>query len=203
MPRVHSILARAAKRERRCAKCGEDIKVGQAVYKWTRRNWPTAYQHQACGYPRASQLSSRKTAVIYDAIQDADFALSEALPDDAAPGGSYEIDTTPLTDQLSEIADIAESVGAEYEESADNLPEALQYGMQAEALRDVSERLNDWAQELRDLGFDDATIEFRELEEDEDMNEWRDAMQDEIDTLADNLSEQAMDALSEVPEYEG
>lgn len=203
MPRVHTVVTRAASKPRSCARCGEPIEIGQTVYKWTRRNWPTAYQHQACGYPRASQLSSRKTAIIDDAIQDADWSLGEIELGDAAPGDSFDIDTAHLEEILGGIADEADNVASEYSESADNLPEALQYGAQAEALRDVSQRLEEWASDLRSPSFDNTRVELRELDDDESIEDWRDEMIELINETAEALSQEAQDLVTEVPEYEG
>jgi hypothetical protein len=151
--------------------------------------------------PRPSQLYSRKTAVIEDAILDADFTFTEELPAEAQPGESHEIDTSHVEEVLSGIADVAESVGEEYEESADAMPEGLQQGYQAEAMRDVAERLRDWATDLRDKDFDTA-VELRDLEDGEDMESWRDEMQDVLNEAASKLSDEAQEAVGEMPGYE-
>lgn len=203
MPRVHFVHARAAKKERRCARCGEPIEVGQAVYKWTRRNWPTAYQHQGCGYPRPSQLSSRKTAVIEDILHDVDWSFTETLDENASPGDTHEIDTSHVQQLLEEVADAAEEVGSEYSGNADALPEGLQYGSQAEAMRDVGQNLEQWASDMRYHTFDDTTVDLRELEENETPDEWRVAMQEEIDDACNRISEEAEELTQDMPEYEG
>lgn len=202
MPRVNTVVARASKRERNCTKCSEPIEVGQAVHNWTRRNYPTQYMHVACGFPKPSQLYSRKTASIEDLLQDADFTFSETLSEEYGPGDEYEIDTAHVTSVLEEIADVAESVGEEYEESADNLPEGLQQGYQAEALRDVAERLRSWADELRQTEFE-TSVELSELLPDEGLDTWRDDAQGEVDAAIDSIIEAANDAVGEMPEYEG
>ena len=206
MPRVKAVIARAAKRDRSCARCGKSIEVGQSVYTWARKTsygGTKYYQHQDCGYPKPSQLYMRKTAQIEDVLQDADWSFSETLAQDALPGDTHEIDTSHVEGVLGDIADVAESVGDEYGDSADALPEGLQNGYQADSLRDVSERLRDWAQELRDHSFDDKTVELRELEEDEDLDSWREAMQEEIDAVIYNISSEAEELTADMPEYEG
>ena len=202
MPRVHAVIARAAKKSRSCASCFKPIEVGDPVYSWTRRNWPTTYQHQACGFPKPSQLYSRKTAVIEDLLGEADFSFDDALTEDDEPGGTHEIDTAHVESVLGDIADVSENVADEYEESADNLPEGLQQGYQAEAMRDIAERLRDWADGLRSVDYD-TTIELRSLEDDEDLVDWRDEMQDLLDNAVNAVSEAAQDAMVDMPEYEG
>jgi hypothetical protein len=202
---VHSIVARAAKRSRSCAKCGQPIEVGQSVYRWARKTsygGITYYQHVACGQPKPSQLYSRKTAQIEDLLQDADFDFTEELSESAQPGDTHEIDTSHVESLLGDIADVAESVGDEYGESADNLPEGLQQGYQAEALRDVAERLRYWADELRSLDFE-TSFPLRELEEDEDLEDWRDDMQTQIDDAISKIISDAQDLTADMPEYEG
>lgn len=205
MPRVHSVVARAAKRPRSCARCGKEIEVGQAVYRWRRklsRGGITFFQHQTCGRPRPSQLYSRKTAQIEDAIQDADFSFSEELSPASMPGESHEIDTAHVMGILEEIADVAEEVGGEYEEGADAMPEALLYGSQAEAMRDVAQRLQEWAAELRNMDFD-TTVELRELIEGEALDDWRVNAQIVLDEAIQRIADEAQEATNDMPEYEG
>ena len=143
-----------------CTGCHEPVVVGEKFFTWSRRfgrSGMTYYKHVKCGYPRATELSSRKTAAVEDAIADAQNAIgdwsvntegTEAFFD--ADESSFEIDTGDLDGIMEDVATEAESVADEYEGSAENMPESLQYGQQAEAMRDVGERLREWADTVRD-----------------------------------------------------
>lgn len=156
MPRVHTTTKSTRGRTYACIKCGKDITPGQTFYWWEKRFGGTYRQHTACGYPRPSQLSNRKTAQIEDVLQDLDLtSISYQLPDGFEPqeeGNAIDIDQVveQITEALSDVASTARDVGQEYEASADNMPESLQQGYQAEAMRDVAQRLEEWADQLED-----------------------------------------------------
>jgi|SRR5215471_7802121 len=215
MPRVHTIKkARAAKRTRTCRGCSQPIQVGDSFYTWEKRFGGPQFCHTACGYPKASWLSNRKTAVIEDAVNELIIdwhpgSLQDLLgcerdkpvPTDVLESG-VELATDELLDQLSGIADEAENVGDEYEASADNMPESLQYGYQAEAMRDVAERLREWAEAMRD-GDLDGTLELPEVDDLTDWQAWWDEADEALDAKVSELVEAAQELTSDMPEYEG
>jgi len=174
--------------------CSEPIVPGQEFYTWKKRYGGTSYIHTMHGYPRPSMLSNRKTAVIEDAIQD--------FP------GSVE-DVEAIKDALQSIADTARDVGSEYEESADNMPESLQQGYQAEAMREVAQELETWADELESWEPDneepDEDAARDALEEDEHGD--ADAVDAKLNDLRqewlDEELSNAQDKLGELPEYQG
>lgn len=191
MPRVHTSTRKKVtlKQPMICRQCREAIEVGQTYYTWKQRVGGTSYLHVTHGFPRPSWLSNAKTAVIEDAIQDAEKTIGEWAPE----LGDHS--TEDLLSALEAVADEAEGVGQEYEESADNMPESLQYGTQAEAMREVASELSDWADNLRsfepqmDEPDFEAEPERAALEVHED---WVQACRDE-----------ATDALSDLPYYQG
>lgn len=208
MPRVTQHTARKSKYERLCQTCRKPMEPGQRYYYWSRRFGSYGqeyYQHVECGYPRPTQLSSRKTAVVDEAVQVAQGELSSWSPElpELDPGETtFEVDFSDLSAALESVADEAEGVGEEYESSADNMPESLQYGEQAEAMRDVAERLREWAEGLRSWEPTDDTLELPERDAYEDEEGWLADVEAAFENLVETLRSDAEDQLNEVPEYE-
>lgn len=216
MPRVHKrTKSTRGKYEYRCRGCGQKIEPGQDFYQWEKRYGGPQRRHVACGYPRPSELSGRKTAVVEDAIQDAQGELGKvtaALPVEwDIDSDGTEFDLTDVVEEirglLEPVADEAESVGDEYESSADNMPESLQYGSQAEAMRDVADRLREWAEDLR--SWEPSENEHADLpdadKESEDWDEeaWLSDANDAVENAVSALTDEASTALDDLPEYEG
>lgn len=205
MPRVHTRVKSPRGRTFRCTGCGEEIKPGEQFFTWAKRNGGQRCRHTSCGFPRPSELSGRKTAIVEDAIQAAGDRISNWTPElDESPEGelSYSAGYEDVSAELSSVADEAEGVADEYESSADNMPESLQYGQQAEAMRDVAERLREWAQELRDWEPSSSEPDFPEAEE-QDADEFRDECETALSDWADDVRSEATDQMAELPEYEG
>lgn len=217
MPRVHRVITRASKFTRSCRGCSQPIEVGQEVYNWKQRFGSTQYRHVTCGYPKPSELSNRKTAVIEDAIQDIDLShwadaeeLLTAAGDDAT---SVELPVDVIRDALADVASEAESVGEEYQSGADNMPESLQYGSQAEAMREVAGELQEWAGRLQDFdpSLSDVDLPDRpdreDAEDDEEhetaMQDWREEAVSVIEAAIEEAAGEANDLLGEMPEYQG
>lgn len=212
MPRVHTHTAkRPTKAPRYCASCRQPIEIGQRYHTWQRKaDFRPQVQHTSCGFPKPTQLSTRKTAVVEEAVQDAQGEISGfsyEMPDLDPEGGSFDIEVDDLKSALDSVADVAEEVASEYSEGADNMPESLQYGAQCEAMRDVADRLTDWADELRSWEPDDAEVTYEaadddDIESDRESNQ-RDMAEQTLDQVLDNLRSEAESALEDMPEYEG
>lgn len=201
MPRVYRKTKSTRGKDYSCAKCGKKIEPGTDYYEFTKRFQSPNRRHVDCGYPKPSDLSSRKTAIIEDAIQA--LSLGDHVPEADDWGAFVEA----IVADLSSVADEAESVGDEYESSADSMPDSLQQGYQAEAMRDVATRLRDWADELREFGPDSDEPDMPD-QTDEDMDEdaeqeWQEACNVAIDDWADEVRGKAEDMLGDMPEYEG
>jgi hypothetical protein len=201
MPRVYTKTARKSKYQRTCTGCGQPVAPGHTYYTWEKRYGGPRYRHTACGYPRPSELSGRKTAIVEDAIQDAGTAIGQWTPE----LGAYATDD--LLSVLEQVADQAEEVGDEYEGSADNMPESLQYGTQAEAMREVAQELRDWAEELRSWQPDEEEPDLpdrSDYTDDEDgAGEYQEAVDQAISDWADQVRDSATDKLADLPEYQG
>lgn len=213
MPRVSTAVksARETKHTYICTGCRKPIEPGQRYYHWQQYRSPKRYRHMTCGRPRHSELSSAKTAPLHDSVEDALKAISNWAPTlewDADASAWEPIDAQELADALAGVASQASEIADEYESSADNMPESLQDGSQAEAMRDVAERLREWAENLE--AFDgSAEPELPDPPEgiEEDGDGWEDYLnqcQEALDSWASDQQTEAEEALSEdVPEYEG
>lgn len=201
MPRVHRrVKSTRGRPEFPCRSCNEPIKAGEAFFTWKKRYGGTSYLHVSHGYPKPSMLSNRKTAVIEDAIQD--FPTSAESIED-------------IQSAMQEIASIAQEVGSEYEDSADNMPESLQQGYQAEAMREVGQELESWAGEVE--SWEPATDEPTEDEAREELGDELDENGDaqaNADIIEEKLTEMraqwlddelsnAQESLGDMPEYQG
>lgn len=216
MPRVHTRVKAARGTGYTCATCRLTIEPGQEFFYWTRRfgrSGMTYRQHKTCGYPRPTQLSSRKTAQIEEIVSSASISLSFEIPEDlswdseslrANHGGSFDVDTGELDTVADDIAQAAEDVASEYEESASNMPENFHGTDRHAALEDVAERLNSWASDLRDYAQRvDLTVEVPDPAEFENEELWRDAIQNAGDEKASELVTALDDLTGDMPEYEG
>jgi hypothetical protein len=200
MPRVTTHLKnRGGSKQYRCQRCGQNIEPGQRYYYWSRRVAPNNYQHVDCGYPRASQLSGRKTAVVLDAAQDAENSVGSwepEVPSVTPDTTDLELDVSDLEGYLEDAAQSAEDVADEYEEGVSNMPDALQYSPTAEAMNEVAEELRSWADTLRSVSFETSV----ELMTDEPSVEaWEEAWADAVQAARDAATEN----LGDVPEYQG
>lgn len=210
MPRVTTHTKnRGGKAVYRCTKCGQDIHPGTRYFEWSRRfgrSGSTYRRHVDCGYPKPSELSSRKTATVEDAMQDARSVIaawSPEFPTDHDPNDTLDVEIDEITSAFGEVADEADNVGQEYSGNADNMPEALQYGEQAEAMRAVGEELESWAQDLRDWEPDNVTVDLPDYDEADDREEYDDACRQAFDDLVESIREQAESAMDDLPEYQG
>jgi hypothetical protein len=216
VPRVTTHTARASKYERRCRRCGQPMEPGQRYYFWSRRVSPENYQHVDCGFPRPTQLSSRKTAVVEEAIHDAqtemgnwspgsfDEVYAELFSNGVVPSPeTMELDTSDLLAALEAVADAAGEVAAEYEEGADNMPDSLQSSPTAEAMRAVAEELESWQDELRSWEADNTQVELPEPANFETPKDWHDASEQMWDEAVEEARQSAMDAMDNMPEYQG
>ena len=203
MPRVHTRVKSTRGRETfPCVRCEEPIRVGEQFYTWQQARSPARYQHTSHGYPRPSQLSNRKTALIEDAIQDANETIQNWKPeldDDGSYGGGYE----DVSDAINAVAEQAKDVGSEYESSADNMPESLQYGQQAEAMREVAQELDTWADEIESWSPQGDEPDIPDQWTDESDDDYRQRCEEALSDWADEVRQSAEEKLGDMPEYQG
>jgi hypothetical protein len=213
MPRVHTRTRKRAelKRPMSCSaypcKVAEErdgdreIRVGDEYYTWARKaayGGTVYFRHVACGAPRLSELSSRKTVLIDEAVNDASWDFSPQVDED----GAYDGDFSDVTSTLEEIAEVARGVGEEYQASFDNMPE----GETAQRLEEVAQELDSWADELESFE-PSAQYEQPEREETPDGEEsdedYLQRCQEALDTWASDVVQEAQDACGDHPEYQG
>ena len=212
MPRVTQHTKSNRGREYRCVapNCTAEsrvIKPGDRYYEWTRRNQAPSRQHVSCGYPRPTQLSSRKTAVIEESIGDAQNeigAWDPAIPKNVSGEESYEIETDELDSILSAVAESARDVASEYEDGVSAMPDSLQSSPTAEAMNDVAQRLNDWADEIEDWASSASTsVDVPSPDSFDNEEAWRDALESAHSEVVEEIRGAAESALEDMPEYEG
>lgn len=214
MPRVHTATRKRAvvKHAMRCigpCKLAEsrdgstEIQVGDSYYTYSRkmsRGGITYFKHVACGYPRPTQLSNRKTAVIEEALLDASWPTASFDSTDLA--GQAESFLADVKSVVEEIAGVIRDVGQEYQDSFDNMPENLQQGDTGQALETVAQEMDSKADDLESW---DPTSDEPDWPEpdDDDRDAYVDACQQAFESWADDVLSEAQDATSEYPEYEG
>jgi len=187
MPQVHTrTKSTRGRAEFPCRVCSDPIVAGEQFYTWKKRVGGTSYMHTKHGFPKPSMLSNRKTAIIEDAIREIDTSSAQSLED--------------LQGMLENIADEAESVGQEYADGVQNMPENLQEGETAQMMQEVADELEQWAQELRDFDPGENVPEEDEFSEEDDPAQ---AFEDATKEYLDTIRSAADDLLGQMPEYQG
>jgi hypothetical protein len=133
MPRVTHV--KAARKENPVAQVGES-------YYW----WKFRYggKHFSKTSPRSSQLCTGRKSEVMAAQEGLSDSLSDACDGDE------------LTAACEECASTFCDLGSEYEQGADNMPESLQQGEQAEAMREMARSLEEQADAFECLDFYDG-----------------------------------------------
>lgn len=211
MPRVTQHTARKSKYQRTCTGCGKPVVEGDRYYHWTRRVGPKqgSFRHVACGPPRPTELTSRKTAQVDEAV--ADYAAPEV---DLSVVRSWDTTDTDLPDTLeleagvfeeavAGVADTAEQVGEEYQDSVSNMPDSLQQGEQASMMEDVADRLREWAEELREKASESITVDVPPRGLDQTGDDWLAEVEQAVQDAWDERASELDDLMGDVPEYEG
>lgn len=168
-----------------CGKCGKEIEPGMP-YKWVQPKSSVyggskRYRCDTCPGWRQSELTSSKMAGVYSAQEQLDDQLGSCESVD---------DFMALRDDL---ADQIESVGEEYKEAAQNIVDGFGHEtMQSDELEEKGDSLIEWAEEIRNVDFDEEPDEPDE-EPDEDSDE------DERETWLSEMQDRLSDALAECP----
>jgi len=221
MPRVYTkTKSTRGTKTYTCTGCGQKIEPGEVYYEWSRRfgrSGQTYRRHQKCGRPRPTELTSRKTAQIEEAANDASAEIDawtyevEEMGLDYENGGTIEIDTSALTDALNSVAEIAREVGQEYQDGFDNMPEGLNQGEVAQMMEEVAQELDSWADDVESEDFD-GEVSYEAFEREEDLTdeqyeqareEWLDNIRSTVEEKLDELRSQATERIQDWPEYQG
>jgi gas vesicle protein len=212
MPRVHTKTrsTRVTKRPYRCTGCGEEIVAGEKYYEWEKRYGGPQRRHVACGYPRPTQLSNRKTAQIDEAVQDMSLPYGElSIVVDGWDGTTEQFNSeaegyvSDLTQALADVAQVVRDVGQEYQDSFDNLPENFQYGSTGEALQTVAEELESKADDLESWEPSSTEPDWPERDDDESLEDFAGRVEEAFQNWASDAQSEAEDACSDMPEYQG
>lgn len=172
--RVHYVgKARAARTPRRCISCGHEVQPGEPYKRAEPRYGPMLIWCASCT-PRASQMTSSKLSTVYAAQED--FASEIEGLDNAA-----DIEAALVT-----VAEAAEEVAQEYQESIDAMPEGLQEGPTAEEMREKIDLLEGYAQDLQAWSPD---------EDDPREDDEEDPSEEDVETYLDTIRSSAQDAV--------
>jgi hypothetical protein len=160
------------KPNRKCDKCGVEIKVGDPYKHVTPKSGPYGGHKRArcaaCPTWKPSELSSSKMAGIYAAQEDLDVSSATSADE--------------LTEAANDFAQAVRDVASEYQESADNIEDGFGHSTYiSEELADKASELESWADEIESLDFADAPDEddFNLNEEGEEAPEGEDFDEDE------------------------
>lgn len=169
--------------ERCCARCGDDIEVGQRIYKWGFRYGGPRYQHVGCGPVRPSQLTQSKLSAVYAAQESAEDQLDliDSAHFETSPGDLEGV----LEPIVSEVAEAVREVEQEYRDAAEAMGDA---GAENEERAD---ELDGWADDLESFSLDadepdrdDTQFDPHAHDPDEDFNPadaWAEAIGDFVD----------------------
>lgn len=164
-----------ARKEYKCSKCGETIKVGDTYLKGTPFRRSPVIRCLKCGL-RGWELSSsdyvQGVGHVCDCWQE-DYELGE--------------------DTAQEIADELSNIQDNLQDSLDNMPEGLQEGDTGQLLQERIDTLSDVISELESLDYDsikeDAETDF-DSEYEEGTPEYQNELEGEIESqLIDAINE--------------
>lgn len=210
MPRVTTKMRnRGGTKTYLCTGCGQPVEPGQKYYEWSRRfgmSGSTYRRHVKCGYPRPTELSSAKTAVVQEAIEVATDQInswSVELTGIEDPDESISLEVGDIESALGDAASAAHEAAEEYEQGADAMPEALSYSPTAEAMREVAEELRGWATDVEQWSADIGEVELPDRDDGETDEEWQARCSEEVDDAVSAIRDSAIDAMSDLPSYGG
>jgi DNA-directed RNA polymerase subunit M/transcription elongation factor TFIIS len=173
------------KPNRTCGKCGKEIEPGMP-YRWVQpKSGPYGgtkrYRCMECPTWRESELTTSKMAGVYAAQEQVDDELytCEEMGD--------------LESLRDDVADQVEAVADEYEESAQNIVDGFGHETSmSEELADKASMLRDWAEDIRNVAFDDFDEPDEMPDDDEDDREAtvEEAKEDWINEQRERLSDE-------------
>lgn len=169
MPKVKLVTKSKMGKPYLCDKCRKQIEPGQQYFSWEFRYGDPHRQHQACGAPRASQLTQSKMSVVYAAV--------EAAQDGIAGAESAEDFTSLLSDCASEV----DSVKEEYQAALDNMPDSLQQSSTGEEIQEKIDALETFSDSL-------SNTDFEEREDGETEKDWLEKLRAEVEQVLSELS---------------
>lgn len=188
MARINRVK-KARKPQGNCGKCGKAIEIGMAYIHWSNRatkagrGWRRVRCTDRECFPRRSEYSttSDKLAQLMDAQDDAGNTIDNTA------------EISELEAALESAAEIARSVGEEYEESAQNIEDGFGHETYvSEEIREKAQACESWADALESAAQDLEEFE-DEQDEDEDDEEYEARREEHFE----EQRSKATDALSE------
>jgi hypothetical protein len=193
---------------RRCGKCGTEIKVGDP-YKWVALGGAYGghkkYACSSCQFRQSDLTSSDKLSQLY-VIQE---NLEDLLNGEWSQGD--------LAGALEEASGDANGVAEEYTESADNIEEGFGHETyQSGEIREKAEACEEWASALEDAASEienmddpdadeseiaaliEGEVEIDKESDDFDEDEYDAAIQQKRDDLREEMESRANDAMYEL-----
>lgn len=167
-----------ARKEYKCSKCGEVIKVGDTYFKGSPFRAKPIIRCMKCRF-RSWELSSSEYVQGVGRICDCweeDYELGE--------------------DTAQSIADELDNIKDQCQDSLDNMPEGLQYGSTGELLQERIDCLDDVISELENINYDSIKEEAEtNIDVEEGDENYKEELEGEIkSSLADAINE----ALSQI-----
>lgn len=167
MPRVNHV--KRSRKERRCCGCGTTIAVGDP-YKWIKfRYGGRRDKCGKCGF-RSSELTQSKLSNVYAAQEEVEDYLA-----------GWDGDMDDLRSTIESAVEQIREVKDEYEEAAEAMGEAGQYGES----RERADELESWLCDIEGTGddLDDFEGDVDENDEPKDADEFEEWKQHVIDQV--------------------
>lgn len=161
------------------------VRVLGDPYRWTkfnRRARTVRCMASACAFRRGELTTSEKMGRVYDAQDAASDAVSKW-------DGIATDDTGDLGQALADLASELREVAQEYNDSADAMENAFTGGSPTiDDCREKAESLEEWADELEGVGFDEWDADGHESEDDaaQAREAWAEEQRDKATEAIDN-----------------
>jgi hypothetical protein len=181
MARVH---AKVARKEYKCSLTGAIIKKGDTYFEFTPyRSKP----HKCSRYPKPSEMTgSGKLATLYSIREQMqEYEVSEEIS-----SGDDLIEE--VRSQCQEWAEEIRSVGEEYRDSVNNMPDSLQQSSKADEINEKGDSCDTWADEVENamdnVSWDEPEASDEEVDKEDDASPY--------DELINNIKEELDNAAS-------
>ena len=186
MPKlIHVKSARASEKERRCRRCGVEIKVGDSYKHMSKKTGPRSsitFMYCAVHSPRPSEYVGGKQADY--------LGILEAFEDDVESGSDFDDFQSALETLKSDLEGMAD----EYRESSDNIEDG--FGHETElsmSLANNAEAIDDFMSNIDEAegALEDA---YADIDVEDDVSE--------VPLELEDLKSRLLELVSEAPDME-